>query len=187
MPDTPDTNRICAAAELGEEAMSLLRDGMKPREFLKALIDKQQFPDAVRFLAHALPKREAVWWAWTSVRQSGTPATPPVQASLEATEKWLKQPTAENCRAAKEAAEKAPVETPAGCAGMAAFFSGDSVAPEHVPAVPPPEFAAAKVVAGAVILSAVSKEPEKAPEKFKAFLTQGQDVANRIQLWGAES
>ena len=54
---------VCKHFPLGEEAKKLLRDGQTPAQFLDVLIEKQQFPDAVRFLAHALPKREAVWWA----------------------------------------------------------------------------------------------------------------------------
>ena len=44
---------VCKHFPLGEEAKKLLRDGLTPAQFLDTLIDKQQFPDAVRFLAHA--------------------------------------------------------------------------------------------------------------------------------------
>ena len=61
---------VCKHFPLGEEAKKLLRDGQTPAQFLDVLIEKQQFPDAVRFLAHALPKREAVWWAWFCARRT---------------------------------------------------------------------------------------------------------------------
>jgi hypothetical protein len=66
---------------------------------------------------------------------------------------------------------------------MAAFFSAGSLAPPSAPAVPPGEFLAAKAVANAVILAAVSGEPDEAPERFKSFVAQGVDVTNRIKLW----
>src|SRR5664280_1079556 len=61
---------LAAVAELGDEAMALARPDLHPREFVALLLDKALFPDAVRFVAHALPKREAVWWAWVSARRA---------------------------------------------------------------------------------------------------------------------
>ena len=81
------------------------------------------------------------------------------------------------------AADQAEFGTAAGCAGLAAFFSGASLAPADAPPVPPGEYLAAKAVAGAVILSAVSEDPEKAGERFRAFIEQGLDVVKRIKLW----
>ena len=81
------------------------------------------------------------------------------------------------------AAEAAELKTAAGCAGLAAFFSGGSMAPSNAAPVPPGEYLTAKAVSGAVICAAVAVEPEKAPEKFRTFLDQGLDVVNRIKLW----
>jgi hypothetical protein len=66
---------------------------------------------------------------------------------------------------------------------LAAFLSTGSLAPPDAPVVPPGEFLAAKAVSGAVIFAAVSKEPEKAPEKFKAYIAQGVDVTKRLKLF----
>ena len=85
------------------------------------------------------------------------------------------------------AAEKADLGTAAGCAGLAAFFSGGSIAPPNAAAVPPGEFLTAKAVSGAVIFAAVAKEPEKAPEKFRNFVAQGIEVTNRVKLWEAKA
>jgi len=175
---------ICSVAELGDDARALLRENQAPPEYLELLMEGGQFADAVRFLAHALPKREAVWWAWVCARRTaGLEAAPEIKASLDATEKWIAQPNDENRRAAMKAAEAADAGSAAGCAGTAAFFSGGSLAPPEAPAVAPGPYLTAKAVTSAVILAAVSKEPEKAPEKFRAFLDQGLDVVKRIKLW----
>jgi len=55
------TSEISAVAELGEEAMALVRPDLHPLDFVSLLMTKAMYPDAVRFIAHALPKREAVW------------------------------------------------------------------------------------------------------------------------------
>jgi hypothetical protein len=176
---------LCAAAELGEDAQALARPDLHPRQFVALLLEKSLFPDAVRFLAHALPKREATWWAWVCARRSaGDAPQPAVKAALDATEKWIAQPTDDLRRAAMDAARKAGLDSAAGCAALAAFFSGGSLAPPNAPPVPPGEFLTAKAVAGAIIIAAVAREPEKAPEKFRAFIAQGLEVTQRIKLWG---
>src|SRR6266536_3929242 len=85
---------ICKLVPLGDEAKKLLRDGLTPRQYLDVLIEKQQYVDAVRFLAHALPKREAVWWACLCARKAVGPNPPaPIQAALQAAEKWVVDPS----------------------------------------------------------------------------------------------
>jgi len=179
-----DIARIIEAAGLADEARAKYREGVSGREFVNQMVSAQQYIDTVKFLAHALPPREGVWWAWMCARKaSGPEPTPGVQASLAATEKWLSQPSDELRRAAKDAAEQAPLETAAGVAGFAAFMSGGSIAPPTAPEVPAPPFQSAKFVAGAVMISAVVTQPEKAPEKYRTYIDQAMDVANRIQLW----
>jgi hypothetical protein len=176
--------QICSDAELGDAARALLRENQQPREFMQALREKGHLQDAVRFLAFALPKREAVWWAWVCARRAaGSEPVPNVQAVLAATERWIAQPSEEHRRAVMPAAEAAGVGTPAGCAGIAAFFSGGSMGPPGTPVVPPGPLLTAKSVAASIILAAVATEPDKADEKFTAFLDQGIDVVNRIKLW----
>jgi hypothetical protein len=183
----PTAAQICAVAELGEQAAALLKDGLSARDFLSMLMESNHFPDAVRFLAHAMPKREAVWWAWMCARRSGAPDPKgALQGALDATERWIAQPTEENRRAAYAAGDAAEFGTAAGCAGLAAFFTGGSLGPPTAPVVPPGDFLTAKAVSGAVIFAAICVQPEKAEEKFRSFIEQGLGVINRIKLWGKE-
>jgi len=178
------TVAISTVAELGEEAMAEVRPELHPLDFVALLMEKAFFPDAVRFIAHALPRREAVWWGWVCARRSAGENPPPkIKAALDATEKWIAQPNEDNRRLAMAAAEKAELGTAAGCAALAAFFSGGSLAPPEAPAVPPGEYLAAKAVAGAVIFAACAKQPELAPEKFRSFVAQGVEVTNRVKVW----
>jgi len=178
------TVAISTAAELGEEAMALVRGELHPLDFVALLMEKALYADAVRFIAHALPKREAVWWGWVCARRTaGEAPAPRIKGALDATERWIAQPNEDNRRLAMAAAQKADLSTAAGCAGLAAFFSGGSLAPPEAPPVPPGDFLTAKAVSGAVIFAAVAKEPERAPEKFKSFVAQGVEVTNRVKLW----
>lgn len=158
-----------------------------PREYIAALVEKQLYADAVRFLAHCLPKREGVWWAWVCARRAAGPSpAPKIKAALDATERWIAQPDEENRRGAMKMGQEAQFDTAAGCAGLAAFFSSGTLGPPETPPIPPGEFLTAKAVAGSVVLAAVSTEPENAPEKFRGFIDQGLEVARRIRLWEAK-
>lgn len=183
------TTELCAAAEISEDAVAVLAESpAEPpqRAFVAALVERELFLDAVAFLAHALPRREAVWWAWVCARKaSGQTPPPKIQAALDATERWIVQPTEDNRRQAMQYAELADFGTPAGCAALGAFLTSGSLAPATAPVVPPGEFMTAKAVTGSVILAAVAKEPDKAPEKFQEYVRLALEVADRTKLWPA--
>lgn len=170
---------VCARFELSEPAKKLPRDGLSPGAFLERLIAERHTHDAVRFLAYALPKREAVWWATRCARLAGGPVLPPEQqAALETTERWCAGPSEELRRAAMAASEKAELKSPAGCAALAVFFSGGSLGPPDAPVVPPADDLTARTVTGAVLMAAVVNEPEKAEQKYQRFLEQGLALAS---------
>jgi hypothetical protein len=174
---------ICAGFELSEPAKSLARDGLLPAAFLERLIDGGHVRDALGFLARALPKREAIWWAARCARLAGGPSSPEQKAALETAERWCLEPSEELRRAAMAASEEAQLSNPSGCAALAVFFSGGSLAPPDVPVVPPAESSTAQAVAGAVLMAAVVSEPEKAEEKCQRFLEQGIAVASGKDSW----
>lgn len=177
---------VCGTAELTDEAMALFGEGRPGLEYLELLVQAEHYPDAVRFLAHALPKREAVWWAWTCARQAaGEEPSDEIQASLEATQRWIAEPTDEHRRAAMERAQEASVGTAVGAAGLAVFLCGESIAPPERDAVPPAESLAARAISASILLAAVSEEPERAGEKYRDFLHRGERVADRVQIWDA--
>src|SRR3954471_5602169 len=91
---------ICKKIPLSDEARPLLSDDLTPRQFLALLEKKQQFPDGARFVANALPKREAVWWACQCARLVLDPEAPEVQlAAIEGAEAWAADPSEERRRA----------------------------------------------------------------------------------------
>jgi hypothetical protein len=151
---------------------------------LDQLIAAAEFPEAIRFLAHELPKREAVWWACLCVRKAaGADPPAPLAEALRAAEAWVADPTEENRRLARPAAEAAGYGTAAGCAAAAAFWSGGSLAPPDLPPVAPGEHLTAHGAASAVMLAAVASEPETAPDKSREFLRLGLEVAEGAHPW----
>ena len=142
------------------------------------------FPDAIRFLAQGLPKREAVWWAcYCAKSAAGSALAAAETAAIKTAERWVADPTEENRRATMPAAEAAKLGTPAGCAALGAFLSGGSMGPANVAEIPPGETFAGNAIAGAVMIAVVVKEPQKAAEKYQAFLGRGIEIANGKNLW----
>ena len=186
-PPGRGTAELCAVSDLGEDAKAMLSSGAPaPRAYVAQLLAHDLHADAIRFIAHALPRREAVWWAWVCARKvAGAEPEAAIKAALDATERWIVQPTEEHRRQALHFGEVADFGTPAGCAALAAFMSAGSLAPPNAPPVPPDEFMTAKAVAGSVTLAAVATEPERAVEKFNEFVQVGLEVADRTKLWTA--
>ena len=175
---------VCQRFTLEDEAKPLLKDSHTPRQFLDLLLEKQQYPDAAKFLAFALPKREAIWWACQCVRQmGGPPLVPAAAAALQAAEKWATDPNDDNRRACLPLAEAADLGTPAGATAVAVYFSGGSISLPDLPEVPPPEHVTPTAISGAVVLCAVIHEPQKAEEKYRKFFATGIDVANGKNRW----
>lgn len=178
---------VCEAAELSPEAVALLQKPMEPPEFIGALIEEQNFADAIAFLAHALPRREGVWWAWLCARDSAgeTPGRP-VLASLEATKAWIAEPTDAHRRAALEAAQPAGLTTAVGCTALAAFLCGETLGPATAPAAPPEEYAASKAIGGSIHLAAVADEKADISARYADYVRRGLELAERISLWTPE-
>jgi hypothetical protein len=165
-------------AQLSPEATALMAPDASVAAYLDALMAAGLQRDAVALMAQALPKREAVWWACLAARTLVAADTaPPVIGALDAAEAWVFQPTDERRRAAMERAQATKFDHPGVWAAVGAFWSGGSMAPPNLPAVPPADHLTGVAVGGAVTLAAVTREPERAPEKFDLFLRQAIDIA----------
>lgn len=170
---------VCARFEASAEAVALLEEALPPATYLERLVGAELFNDAVTFLAHALPKREAVWWACLCAR--GSMPRPPgdaEQAVLEAAEAWVLQPGEENRRATMAKAEAAGFDLPSSWAGAAAFWSGGSLAPPGLPDVPPDDKLTGTAVACAVNVAAHRVPVSRPNDRYRQFLGQGVDIAN---------
>ncbi|TCH99486.1 hypothetical protein EJV46_02070 [Roseococcus sp. SYP-B2431] len=142
------------------------------------LAEAGRMPDALRLVAHALPKREAVWWACMCARAVPV-AEPPAcdSEALTAAETWVRKPDEPARRATMEVAQRGGFRSPEAWAAVAAFWSGGSMAPEGQPVVPPADHLTGVAVAGAIILAATRVAPEKAEARFQRFLQSARDIA----------
>jgi hypothetical protein len=213
-PPTPQSGLVrwlCERAAFTDEALlTLAARAADPDALVAALAEAGKHPEAVRLVASALPKREAIWWAWVSARHAAQTAAeaaaasappagaqpgaappagavpPAVQHALAAVERWIAHPDDANRRTAFAAAQAATAETPVGCAGFAVFFSGGSLAAPEVPfVVPPPPGACWQLVAGAITLAAMQGPPPHMATRFAGHLAQGIEIVRRLGGWEA--
>lgn len=173
----PYAQEICQMLELEEAAVQLLTPELSPAAYLQQLQNNELYPDAVRFLAMALPKREATWWACLAARHN-LPETPPAPelAAIEAAEAWVYKPSEENRQLTQPLAEATKFKTPAGWAAIAAFWSGGSISAVPNVIIPPADDLTAKAVSAAIMLAAAIGEPAKVSHRYQLFLKQGIDI-----------
>ena len=76
-----------------------------------------------------------------------------------------------------ERAQATAFASPEAWAAIAAFWSGDSMAPEGQPAVPPAPHLTGTAVSGAVALSAVRGDVSRRNARLVSFLESGRNIA----------
>jgi hypothetical protein len=168
-----------AGLDLSPEAKKRLTPAITPGAFLKALLEEELLVDAIRLMAIALPRREAVWWACLLARRCIVPDAPPEEmAAIEAAEAWVYRPTEENRRATFAPAQALDFRTAGSYAALAAYWSGGSIAPPEAPVVVPPGDGLTGTAAAAAVLLAAATVPAKAALRHRGALERAIDIAN---------
>lgn len=169
---------VLARLDLPEPAVGLVSGCKDAAGAFAVLEEKGMLVDAAKLAAHALPVREAVWWACMCARHTAPPDQPEGERGLvQAAEQWVRKPSDEQRRAGFALAQAAGFTSPEAWAAVAAFWSGDSMSPPGQPVVPPPPDAAGRAVAGAIALAAVRCKPERYSARLKRFLLSARDIA----------
>ena len=164
--------------ELDAEGTALVATLPDAAAAVDRLAESGRAADALRLIAHALPKREAVWLACMCARAVPEPAPGPLdEAALVAAELWVRRPDEASRRAAMAAAQASGCRGPEAWAAVAAFWSGGSMAPEGQPEVPPADNLTGVAVAGALMLAATRHAPERGPARLERFLVAARDIA----------
>lgn len=171
------------AASLGEglalsaKARQLLRVDLSPRDYVDVLLAQELFLDAIRFLSRAVTPRQAVFWACLCMRQV-LPCPQwrfEEQAALRSAAAWVQQPTEKRRQAARAAGDKARLSTPAGCAALAAFWSGG-----HDPET---RLLSARAAGAAVMIAAAIGLPHQLALRYRQALDLGLRIADGQCTW----
>ncbi len=171
---------ICRNFQLQEEAKSYLSEETTPEQFVEQLVRAKLHADATRFLAYALPKREAVWWACLCVRSLPACCGNRISTrALKSAEAWVGNPRERNREMALAAGRRHDFEMPSAPAAWAAMAAGwsDGAMPtgkEEISA--PPQHLTAHAASGAILLAATA-DPDQAAEVYRRFLDTGVEIA----------
>lgn len=163
--------------ELSEEGEVSASIDDAPLQAIKKLIETENFHDAVTMLAHALPKREAVWWACLAAKYSLDSGADDQLMALQAAERWVREPNDNNRGIAKKFGEKRRKKHAADWAATAASWCTGNMIDDDSVHVPPPDFLYAHAVAACISMAALAAGADQMPQTYQMFLRQGFDLA----------
>ncbi|MEZ9524602.1 DUF6931 family protein [Enterovibrio norvegicus] len=173
----PFAENILCQYEPQDGIKPLIEPSITPEQLLNRALQEGLNADAVIFLAHGLPVREAVWWACccASTRQDWDE----IQLdAIRAAKAWVHTPDETSRRYAETTANAATLQNGAGWVAQAVFWSGGSMTGPTDPIVPPPEYLYAQAVAGAINLTAILPDGAEAETRYRLFIEMGLDIAN---------
>jgi hypothetical protein len=163
-------NVFAAFADL-KRAAKPPTDDCGPLDYARALLASPRPTDAIIFIAHLLPRREAVWWALQCVRAmlgaSGD------DEAVRAADKWVRAPDEDNRRAALAAASAGDLNAPTTWLAFAAGRSGGSLsAPDKEP-MPAPPSACPMAANTAIMMAACAGDPHGVVQRITACAEAG--------------
>jgi hypothetical protein len=168
---------LLARIDAPAEAQPALADVRNAAEAMERLAAAGFLLEAAKLTAHALPKREAVWWACMCARHTAPEGVPALADLVAAAETWVRKQSDETRRAAFDLAQAKGLDTPEAWACVGAFWSGDSMAPPGLPKVAPAPHLCGTAVAGSINLAAVRFDPARARARLGRFLDSAREIA----------
>lgn len=163
----------------------ILAMSTSPIDFIRRLMAADLDSDAIRFLAHAMPIRESIWWGLLCVWRAFGPSPEEKETwAIQSVIHWVTDPNEARRQAARSAAHAVGNDTAPGSLANAVFWSGGSIGRPGMPTVEAPETSASRAVAGAILLAAArAKKATKCREYRREFLLLGLEVASGRNLW----
>ncbi len=164
---------------IDDDAFELLQPETTPEEYINKLIENEYFADSIIFLAHGLPKREAIWWACLCAKVVTDKDTKADDlASLTMAEKWVYEPDDKKRRMCGTLAEKGEYKTAQNWAAAAVFWSGGSITKEDEPAMEPAPYLYAHAVSGAILNAIGMSDTDDIDIQFQEFIKHGLNIAD---------
>ena len=162
----PDLSYVAARPE----------NDVDPLAHARALSTSSRPSDAIIFISHLLPRREAVWWAAQCVRALTAEAN--ADEALGAAETWVRTPEDDNRRAALGIANDFDRRKPTTWLAFAAGWSGGSLLPADQKPVPPPAGACAMAANTAIMMAVSAGDPRGVVDRIAACAEAGLRFAN---------
>ncbi|MEM6549378.1 MAG: hypothetical protein AAF713_16755 [Pseudomonadota bacterium] len=145
-------------------------------EVLAELDAKGAQSDVFHLLAHALPPREAVWWACLGARDMYPADGSEQPKTLTTAEAWVFGPSEETRQAAREALDNAAPGDKTKLCAMAAAMSDGKLGPGELAEYDAPPGATGAAVFG-MVTKALYSDKAQAPMRQSLYLDRALDIA----------
>ncbi len=130
---------------------------VEPLDHARTLAASSRPTTALAFLAHLLPRREAVWWGCQCV--SAVLGETANDEGLRLARLWVRAPDEIVRRAALEFSQASDLRKPTSWLARAVGYSGGSILAVDQPISPPPPDACALAVNAAIVLATTAQAP----------------------------
>lgn len=163
-----------------DEFQPVLDHDLSPAEFMRLLLNGEHYSDAVVFLAHALPMREAIWWACVCARYHLNATDQLYQQGLTIAEAWVYDPSDAHRRICKRYMEQGEKPSAASLVCSACFWTGGTISVADAPPMEVPPHLYMHAVAAAIITAVGFQMPDKKlrQQRYITYLKHGINIAN---------
>jgi hypothetical protein len=159
-----------------------------PAAYVSCLLADDLNRDARHFLAHALPRRRALWWACLCSRDvrefAAEAALDPV---LEIATEYVRLPSESLRRAAQSLLQTLPLNSLSAHLAAAVFMTAGSLGPPDSPAVPVPPQVLGRLVSTIVYGAATKKNVVQFVHHMREYIELGREIAAGKHLWPQEA
>ncbi len=182
---TATAAEVARSYRLKPSGRDLLANGLTPLQYLDRAVEKPaNHLDAVDFLARALPRREAVWWAslclWLTTEGKPTPAAGDL---LVAAVRWVLEPGDPRRVAVQDLLTAVEPTSAAGFLGNAVAQTGPTSPYAGAPLFDPEPTASADNVANCLHMAAVQGDATKVMPRYQDFVALGIGIARGKHPW----
>lgn len=174
LPEAPAAKLLAAGNAVLQTPLDLPASATVP-EMLAALEAKAALLDMLLLLCHALPPREATWFACLAARET-VPEGTSMPAPLRAAEAWVFKPGTETRAAARAALDAAGNEDETALCAMAASMADGTLGPGELEDYAAPSGAVGGAAFG-MALTALYHDDDKVEQRGPELLARALDIA----------
>ncbi|HEL4101703.1 TPA: hypothetical protein UM352_001034 [Stenotrophomonas maltophilia] len=162
--------QACADMQIDAQACAVLAPGLPPAQAVQVLLHAGYVQAALQLAARLLPKRYVVAWLCQCAR--GETLAPEARAGAMLAERWLREPSEGNRRAAFEFANAGGYRSVGAWLAASAGWAEGSLAPagQQVVVVPPDHLVACAAVAALGLLAA--EQPQAFQQRRRGYAEQ---------------
>jgi len=172
-------SQILPRFKASQDALALIGDETSVQETIQILTDNKCYFDLIQFLAHALPVREAIWWAALCLDQRLDIWSAIQKQCLSTAKEWVQSPCEELRRKNELFSNRLELNCGPSWLAQAVFWNGSgSIVSPELPAVLPDPFLYAKAVAGAINHAAALPEWDNYETYIENSINIALDIAS---------